>query len=707
MNAFFKTLFLAACLLLSSIFSRTLWAQNYSQLVTGVSTVWTSGLPSSLFPYNNTATPIVIGNPNTASYPAIFALASVLGSGRAVGLAHDGVLGNNDISQYNNLTFALNIFNWLDQNNTNQVVIASGHGEWLNYGNATTLRSALQGNGYIVTNLSGSITAASLAGKGVLMIGNGWQTYTAAEQTAIQNYVQSGGGLLLLGLGWSWMAYNSGGLAAYPMNQIGSMFGLYWTDSNISDATNQAGGQPLFTTLYPASTTAMTVADACTQITSITATYPTNLPDVLQSNITLRNDYIKAHLFMKETVKVLPTGHALRQEVFDCYQNLIDTYPAYFKKGVTYSPTTQNNFAWIRERVQRTYADALLLTPERIVQIGNTLGLTGRYWDIWTNFTVLIADNSALDADQKEYLFKLYSSAPPALYNLRLMSFADELGAPPTASFGAIPTFLTGALQSINSFSYTIGTAPENQFPSEVPPGIADVFCAAAPHELNHIVDYFYIEGNTTLKNRKTQLIAQAGNDNMNYLRSTIASGFFTANPQEFIASIANEYFVDSKKALDLALIRYDNGRPQPLNQFLYFADLYSVNSLYHTRFYTCDANCNFSYQQVAVGRDANNRLNSICYNNTQYNFTLDSNGNATGYTTNSCNSCSSEPAISGNANVCVLGSNTYTTPAVAGGTYQWIVSGGVIVSGQGTNTVTVQWIAGGVNPNIHVIVSN
>jgi uncharacterized membrane protein len=43
-------------------------------------------------------------------------------------------------------------------------------------------------------------------GKGVLMIGNGWQTYTNAEQLVIQNYVQSGGGLLMLGLGWSWVS---------------------------------------------------------------------------------------------------------------------------------------------------------------------------------------------------------------------------------------------------------------------------------------------------------------------------------------------------------------------------------------------------------------------------------------------------------------------------------------------------------------------
>lgn len=683
-----------------------LWAQNYEALVIGVDTVWTNGLSSSLFPYSNNAVPIVTGNPATASYPSIFALASVSGIGRTVGLARESILGDSDIAQYDNAAFALNIFNWLDQNNTNQVVFASGHGEWLNYNNATTLRTNLQASGYSVANLSGTITSSVLVGKGVLVIGNGWQPYTSSEQAAIQNYVQNGGGLLLLGLGWSWVTYNSGGLSAYPMNQIGNMFGLHWTNANISDGVHQASGQPLYTTLYPATATLASVDDACAQINTITATYPANLPDVLQSNTTLRTSYIAAHLYMKEAVEALSVGNPLRQDIFNCYQNLINTYPNYFRKGVIYNPSTQNNFAWIRERVQRTYTDALPLTPLLITQIGNTLGLTGRYLDIWTNFTVLLADNSALDANQKEYLFKLYAAVPPALHNLRLMSFADELGTPPVASFGAIPTFLSGSLASINSFSFMIGTAPENQFPSEVPAGIADVFCAAAPHEVNHIVDYFYIGGNNTLKARKEQLISQAGTDNMNYLRSMLPSGFFVNNPQEFIASIANQYFVDSKKTLDLALLRFDSGRSEPLNQFLFFANLYSLSSTSHTRFYTCDANCNFSYRQVGIGRDGSNRVNSLCYNGVQYNFTLNSTGNVAGYTIGSCNECIATPTISGNVEVCISGNDTYTTSAISGGVYQWVVTGGIILSGQGTHTISVRWL----DPSsaaIQLIVSN
>jgi hypothetical protein len=39
---------------------------------------------------------------------------------------------------------------------------------------------------------------------------------------------------------------------------------------------------------------------------------------------------------------------------------------------------------------------------------------------------------------------------------------------------------------------------------------------------------------------------------------------------------------------------------------------------------------------------------------------------------------------------------STYSTPNVAGNTYNWVVVGGVIVSGQGTNSITVTWTTAG-----------
>ena len=52
-------------------------------------------------------------------------------------------------------------------------------------------------------------------------------------------------------------------------------------------------------------------------------------------------------------------------------------------------------------------------------------------------------------------------------------------------------------------------------------------------------------------------------------------------------------------------------------------------------------------------------------------------------------------PVISGPVNVCEFQTLTYTTPFVAGNTYNWNVTGGTIVSNN-TNSITVNWTAAG-----------
>lgn len=56
-------------------------------------------------------------------------------------------------------------------------------------------------------------------------------------------------------------------------------------------------------------------------------------------------------------------------------------------------------------------------------------------------------------------------------------------------------------------------------------------------------------------------------------------------------------------------------------------------------------------------------------------------------------------PVITGPTPVCVSAAgatSTYTTPNVAGHTYNWTVTGGTIATGQGTNTITVTWTTTG-----------
>ena len=76
-------------------------------------------------------------------------------------------------------------------------------------------------------------------------------------------------------------------------------------------------------------------------------------------------------------------------------------------------------------------------------------------------------------------------------------------------------------------------------------------------HELNHVVDSYTIANSNTLASRKAQLIAAAGTNRFNYLRGGnglefLTHGFFAQNPQEFFASIANQWFADSEQVFEL-----------------------------------------------------------------------------------------------------------------------------------------------------------
>lgn len=57
--------------------------------------------------------------------------------------------------------------------------------------------------------------------------------------------------------------------------------------------------------------------------------------------------------------------------------------------------------------------------------------------------------------------------------------------------------------------------------------------------------------------------------------------------------------------------------------------------------------------------------------------------------------------AVAGSSTACASSNQTYSVPAGAGCTYNWIISNGTILSGQGTSSVVVQWTNGSSAGNI------
>lgn len=120
-----------------------------------------------------------------------------------------------------------------------KVLIDEGHSEWLVSGNAQTLIQALEDKGYVVDTFTGTLTQSLLSGYCVLVIGTAWGSFAQSKIQAIEDFVKNGGGLWLIGLGWSWVDYHPGTtIEDYPMNKIAQRFGAFFNPDIIFDPTD-------------------------------------------------------------------------------------------------------------------------------------------------------------------------------------------------------------------------------------------------------------------------------------------------------------------------------------------------------------------------------------------------------------------------------------------------------------------------------------
>ena len=606
-------------------------AFDLSPLVKGVSSICIIGVPGPLWALSEIPIPVVSGDEDTMPVPSVVAMASSLGEGRVVALGHEGLLTNEALDLFDNKQFGNNIINWLDKLGKQKVLVTIGHREWYGGSNFDDFKSELQNRGYTVVRFSGTLSASALSGVGVVVIGDAWGTITESEIEALKDFVVNGGGLFLMGLGWSWGPYNPGfTLDDYPMNTIGENFGIRWISGYIVDPTNNYNGQPIFHTFYP-NIELQTMYQAFSSIEGITDAYPSDLPFLLQNNASTRRKYVSAHLLLATGSMELSQPSSQRQEIYDFYKSLISSYPQYYRKNIVYNGVSQSTMAWIRERAYRSFINTLVygsaLTDDRKMEVATAIELTDRYLDIWKDFSVLLLDNTGLNEKQKEFIYAFLSLVPQSLHNLHSISVIDNLGTLPVST----PEIsLGGKNDGVNIFIIDIGAVRENVFPDDVPSKFSDVFCNVVVHEVNHVVDAYYIWENF-LQNRKMDLIRAAGNTSMNYLRSMFAPDFFTNAPQEFFASISNQWFSDTFHTLELGLTRFSNGYIEPINQFLFFAEVYSLG-LDQTIFYTMDTNANITKNYVPVKRDANHHMNSLDYNGTRYLFNLDDEGNVLGW---------------------------------------------------------------------------
>ncbi len=392
----------------------------------------------------------------------------------------------------------------------------------------------------------------------------------------------------------------------------------------------------------------------------------------------------REHLFSMLKVLNLLAAHeksvlsaAQQDAILQEEENWINQYAAFYKRGNHLDPHTQPFRALIGLQLHITLLAGEELTADRIAELNQLFGFSGMYTQLFLNHGIYIADNERMSDADLHYLDEFFSQLPDPMAPLNLLSNYDYYY---TAGQPKMPIDAT-LIWAVNTFS-TVGGYSANSFPSDISPRYIDGFSVVVAHETTHIIDAAYLATDAGWVARKAQLLAQAGDTDLEYLRSMIGADYFQNAPQEFLASIGNEWFTSSEHTLQLGLLRFDNGYREPINQFLFFCELFSLggNTL---PFYTIDTDAQITVDQISGERDPYGHLNRLTVGDVTYHFELDPDGNVLDWNIDtSPGECMISNLTAGAQTACDPSTNTYSQEIIL--TYAHAPETGVLqVNGQ------------------------
>ncbi len=613
-------------LLVSMPFLACNGAPDPLDLVQGVSALSSApGYPGPMLATDSAWWPIA-GGDEDSSFPSTFVLARQYGEGRVIALGSGALL--NSVTQLDNAQFFRNAMRWLHGFGAPVVHYSSGHAERTRSAQLQDFAFLVESEGYALKPVDAPLTLGVLIRSPILVIGNAWTDFTDAEIAAIERYVCGGGGLLLGGLGWTWSNSSMGRtMDNYPMNQLGDVFGVRWIDGIISDPTHHLNNRATFHTLYPDFDTP-SVNGAMASILD-THAGRSDLRELLNNpvgpELELRLEFIRAHELLSVATVELPAEDPKRLSIYDFFVNLIETEPSTYAKHTSLDSVDYPTSAWVRERAWRTWRDSVHITAMRRNAMIDTGSLRGRHADILRDHGIVILDNLSLDDAQLDHIHQLLDLIPAELHSLRSISVKSKLGPAPH------PLSLKGIPSGVNIFGSKI-RASVNPFPPDIEARPIPSFSAALAHEINHSVNAKLNKTASPLADWTSGLVADAGAPALNYLRSTVSDGFFQNAPQELIASIANQWFSDSAQTVELGLVRFDAGYPDPINQALHMANIYSLGND-QTWFYETDSEAFTTQIAVPLDRNEAGQISGIDVNGSRYAFDLDPEGRVLTYT--------------------------------------------------------------------------
>jgi hypothetical protein len=165
--------------------------------------------------------------------------------GRVLAIGHERILTYRDEEGKNR--FLAVAMTWLRGESNANVFVSAKPTDTLNIFkdkdlNLAALHTQFDHWGYEVEDVTDFSDPYKLKKGGVIVIPNSWGNFAGQEIDAITKFVKDGGGLLALGLGWSWRDYGpppwhgrnenpsqQPTIESYPMNVLFQRFGASWT----------------------------------------------------------------------------------------------------------------------------------------------------------------------------------------------------------------------------------------------------------------------------------------------------------------------------------------------------------------------------------------------------------------------------------------------------------------------------------------------
>ncbi|MCX6997274.1 MAG: hypothetical protein NTV49_09340 [Kiritimatiellaeota bacterium] len=421
------------------------------------------------------------------------------------------------------------------------------------------------------------------------------------------------------------------------------------------------------------------------RIDHIMAAHPADLGPALQADEALRNELVglhhKLYSFCRDSARTPEARQPLRQWLVAH----IAKFPQYLRRQHL-DPKQQ---PFVPSLAYQTWTTLMLLPegdPDALPYRGfvaDTIGFRGRLRDILVEFGTLIIENGSCTTNQQQTLYSYLSQIPKPLLGDRQVGRITEVI--------TLGEYLGPGLDvrhegGVNIFANESGRkgSSENPFPKDFPGMENDYFGLVLAHELNHRVDatrfallpkynqkywdhmqkacgddvkfrqptahgvdwdatkkHFQARGwwNGIATDWDKAWIAywhtEAGaarnrnvcRNHVTYMRGKEGIPFFLETRQESIASLANQYFTDSRHMFEYALDRCRRGAPGCLDEWLLMADVYAMDGDCTLLYKHANGDVNLTRRPAPLRRNAQGQITAVTIDGHTYEFDLDKQG--------------------------------------------------------------------------------